>query len=179
MSRKAALPLLVVCTAAALAGSAVGAVDIDGTWRPNYRIGPVEFNKELPDGVQVISRDSDGWFVVRLANRAIVRGLLSADPNTNAPGIRYLYTRSRRLQYRGVRVGSSLRTARRQLGKRFKLQRIGRRGRKPYCRFFNAYSLDGDPTGGPVSTQVWIDRTNRVWRISLDEITEIGCPSSR
>jgi hypothetical protein len=141
------------------------------TWRPNYRIGPVLFNRALGDDVQVLSRESNGRFAVRpRGGGPIVRGILFEDPNSGRTGVRAIWTRSREIVYHGVRVGVHWRTARDHLPGRWTVKRLGR------CGWLGSSRLRRDDTG-PVSTQVFFRRsTGIVYEIALNEITEIGCP---
>ena len=143
------------------------------TWRPNYRIGPVEFNQPLGDDVQVLSRGSGGRFAVRpRGGGPVVRGILFDDPNTGRKGARAIWTRSREISFRDVRVGIHWRTAKRLLPGRWRVMRLAR------CGWLNSSRLRTDSTG-PVSTQLFFRRsTGRIYEIALNEITEIGCPQS-
>jgi hypothetical protein len=163
---------LVIAIAAAgalvLAATALGATS--DTWRPNYRIGPVKFNHELPREVDELERRPDGSFTVRpQGGGPIVRGILFEDPNTGRLGARAIWTRSTRIAFRGVRVGIHWRTARARLPGRWTVHR--RRG----CGWLNSFQLRRDRTGA-VSTQLFFRRrTGRIYEIALHEITEIGC----
>jgi hypothetical protein len=162
--------LLAGALLAALAAVAARGVVAD-SWRPNYRIGPVLFNYPLGDDVQVLSRQAGGRFAVRpRGGGPVVRGLLFPDPNTGRTGARAVWTESRELSFHGVRVGIPWRTARDHLPGRWRVRRL--RG----CGFLYSSRLRRDRTG-PVSTQVYFRRdSGRVFRIALNEITEIGCP---
>jgi hypothetical protein len=144
---------------------------IDSTWRPNYRIGPIRFNYPLSDSVTVLSRGARGRFAIRAQpSGAVIRGYVFPDPNTGRDGARTIWTESKLLNYRGVRVGVNWRTARRRLGQGFELHR----GRG--CSWLNTSGIRRDRTG-PASTQLFFrPRTGQIFRIALDEITEIGCP---
>jgi hypothetical protein len=141
------------------------------TWRPNYRIGPVQFNYPLGDEVQVVDRKEGGRFAARARGGGpIVRGILFEDPNTGRTGARAVWTRSQEIRFRGVRVGVHWRTARRALPGRWEV----RRGES--CGWLNSSRLRRDRTG-PVSTQLFFRRSSgRIYEIALNEITEIGCP---
>jgi hypothetical protein len=141
------------------------------TWRPNYRIGPVKFNRGVPSGVDEVDRDSDGSFAVRpQGGGPVVRGILFEDPNTGRLGARAVWTRSARIAFRGVRVGMHWRTAKRRLPGRWAL-RTGRG-----CGWLATFRLRRDRTGA-VSTQLFFRRrTGRIYQIALNEITEVGCP---
>jgi hypothetical protein len=157
---------------AAFLAAESGAIVAD-TWRPNYRIGPVLFNQPLGDEVQVVSRKSGGRFAARARGGGpIVRGSLFEDPNTGRVGARAIWTRSREIRFRRVRVGVHWRTAQRLLPGRWEVRRSGR------CGWLNASRLREDRTG-PVSTQLFFRRsTGRIYEIALNEITEIGCPGA-
>jgi hypothetical protein len=144
---------------------------LDLTWRPNYRIGPVKFNYALPEGVTVLSRGAQGRFAVRAeSSGAVIRGYVFADPNTGRDGARTIWTESKLLSYRGVRVGSQWRKARHRLGQGFELHR----GRG--CSWLYTSGIRRDRTGA-ASTQLFFrPQTGRIFRIALDEITEVGCP---
>jgi hypothetical protein len=156
--------------AIALAAATVLAAESD-TWRPNYRIGPVKFNHELPRGVDVIERRPDGSFAIRpQGGGPVVRGILFEDPNTGRPGARAIWTRSTRITFRGVRVGLHWRTARARLEGNWTVRR------RSGCGWLNSFRLRRDRTGA-VSTQLFFRRrTGRIYEIALNEITEIGCP---
>ena len=158
-----------ILLAVLIAGDARGVVA--DTWRPNYRIGPVLFNQGLGDDVQVVSRKDGGQFAARARGGGpIVRGILFADPNTGRKGARAVWTRSREIAFRGVRVGVHWRTAKRLLPGRWTVRRLGS------CGWLNSSRLRRDRTG-PVSTQLFFRRsTGRIFEIALNEITEIGCP---
>ncbi len=132
----------------------------------------MKFNYPLPSsGVDVLHRGSNGRFVVRPEESGgLIRGFLFADPNTGRKGARAIWTRSRLFTYRGVRVGLHWRTAKRRLGRGWRV-RSG-----SGCGWLNSSALRRDRTG-PVSTQLFFSRrTGRVFEIALNEITEIGCP---
>jgi len=143
------------------------------TWRPNYRIGPVLFNQDLGDDVQVVSRKSRGEFAARARGGGpIVRGILFEDPNTGRTGARAIWTRSKEITFRDVRVGIHWRRAKRLLPGRWTVKRFER------CGWLNSSRLRQDRTG-PVSTQLFFRRsTGRIYEIALNEITEIGCAGS-
>ena len=164
------LLVLGLASAPALAGAAFAAT-IEDTWRPNYRIGPVKFNHELPGDVDEVERRPDGSFTVRpQGGGPIVRGILFEDPNTGRLGARAIWTRSSRVTFRGVRVGIHWRTARAKLPGRWTVRR------RAGCGWLNSFQLRRDRTGA-VSTQLFFRRrTGRVYEIALNEITEIGCP---
>jgi hypothetical protein len=151
------LALVVGLGAAVPAGGAVS-----DTWRPNYRIGAVQFNYPPPVPVE-----QGGGFATE---PPIVRGVVSEDPNTGRRGVRAVWTRSKRIVFRGVRVGTHWRTAKRRLPGRWTVRRgVG-------CGWLNSSRLRTDRTG-PVSTQLFFRRgSGRIFEIALNEITEIGCP---
>jgi hypothetical protein len=167
VARAASSIALVVAVIAA----APAAAQTSSTWRPNFRIGPVQFNYPLPSNVEVLRRGPSGGFAVRpRGGGGIIRGFVFEDPNSGRDGARAIWTRSRLFSYRGVRVGLHWRTARRRLGRGWEV----RSGRG--CGWLNSHSLRRDRTG-PVSTQLFFSRrTGRIFAIELNEITEIGCP---
>jgi len=160
------LLLLSAALMAPLAGAGVSAADEVGTWRPNYRIGPVKFNHPHPQGVE-----TPGEFSTQpLPGGPLIRGILFEDPNTGRLGVRAVWTRSARVSFRGVHVGMHWRTAQRRLPGRWTIRRGAR------CGWLNSYRLRRDRTG-PVSTQLFFRRgSGRIYEIALNEITEIGCP---
>lgn len=159
-----------LCSLSVLVLAAPAVTSAASTWRPNSHIGPIVFNNPIPDDADVIDKKSDGSFAVRADGGAIVRGIVFADPNTGVDGARAVWTTSKLVSYRGVHVGVNWQTAKQALGKRFKVVRHSR------CGWLNSSSLSNDRTG-PVSTQVYFSRkTGKVFRIALNEITEIGCP---
>lgn len=162
--------LLGSAAAALLAGVAPSVAAEPETWRPNYRIGAVKFNRPLPREVEV-DRGERGAFAVRpLGGGPVVRGVLFEDPNSGRQGARAVWTRSSRITFRGVRVGLHWRTAKRRLPGRWTVRRLDR------CGWLNSYRLRRDRTG-PVSTQLFFRRgSGRIYEIALNEITEIGCP---
>ena len=158
---------------AALGSSAVpaGAATTGESWRPNYRIGHVVFNRPLPDNVDVLRRGRAGYFALRPEGGGpVVRGYVFPDPNDGVPGARAIWTTSRDVRYRRVGVGSTWRFARRQLGRGWRV------GRERRCGVLQSSRLRRDDVG-PVSTQLYFSlRTGRIYRIALNEITELGCP---
>jgi hypothetical protein len=162
--------VIAIAAAGALVLAATALCATSDTWRPNYRIGPVKFNHELPRDVDELERRPDGSFTVRpQGGGPIVRGILFEDPNTGRLGARAIWTRSTRIAFRGVRVGIHWRTARARLPGRWTVHR--RRG----CGWLNSFQLRRDRTGA-VSTQLFFRRrTGRIYEIALHEITEIGC----
>lgn len=159
-----------VAAAALIAGAAPSIAAESDTWRPNYRIGAVRFNHPLPREVEV-ERGAHGAFAVRpLGGGPLVRGILFEDPSTGRLGVRAVWTRSTRVSFRGVRVGTHWRTAKRRLPGCWTIRRGAR------CNWLNSYRLRRDRTG-PVSTQLFFHRgSGRIYEIALNEITEIGCP---
>jgi len=142
------------------------------SWKPNLRIGPVKFNHSIPANIELLRKDANERFLVRLEGGGLVRGYLSSDPNTGVSGARSIWTTSRALSYRGVRVGMHWRRAKRKLGPSWRLLIADR------CRALNTSALREDRTG-PVSTQLFFSpTTGRISRIALNEITEFDllCP---
>ncbi|MEX2194581.1 MAG: hypothetical protein WD844_04770 [Thermoleophilaceae bacterium] len=163
--------LLVLMLGAGVGAPPAGAATAAESWRPNFRIGQVVFNRDLPDTVEVLRRGRAGYFAVRPEGGGpVIRGYVFDDPNAGIPGARAIWTTSREVRYRRVGVGNTWRYAKRRLGRRWSVA-FDRR-----CGWLQSSRLRDDDVG-PVSTQLYFSRrTGRIFRIALNEITELGCP---
>ena len=77
------------------------------SWEPTSRVGPVEIDRPLPEGVEVQRQKEGGSFRLRAGERrAAFAGRLDSDGS-----VREVNTEARGVAHRGVKVGTDLGTA--------------------------------------------------------------------